>query len=775
MIAIGGESRSTIMSMVPRPFGSLAGLFTLLIILALAALPATPVAAQTTIQEVLVEGNERIEVDTVRSYLSVSVGDPFNASEINDSLKSLFATGLFADVTIRREARALIVRVVENPIINRVVFEGNKRIDDEALGNETQLRPRVVYTRTRVQSDLQRLIEIYRSSGRFAAQIEPKVIQLAQNRVDLVFEIDEGPLTGIRRISFVGNKRFSDGELREEIQTRETAWWRILSSEDTYDPDRLTFDRELLRKHYLGKGYADFRVISAVAELTRDRKDFYVTFTIEEGSRYKFGELIVNANLRDLQAESLHPFITSESDEWYDAAEVEDTIQALTDAVGNLGYAFVDIRPNIKRNREDLLVDVVYEIQEGPRVYVQRINIVGNVRTLDKVVRREFRLVEGDAFNAAKIRRSRQKISNLGLFETVEVVSEQGNQPDQVVLTVAVEDKSTGELSFGAGLSSLDGPLGEVSIRERNLLGRGQDLRLGLKITTRRQDIDLGFTEPYFLDRDIAAGFDIFRSDTGFQNESSFDQEALGSNLRADYTVAKDLRHGIQYTLRQDEVSNVEVNASRLIREQEGSSVTSSIGHFLTYDKRDSRIKPTEGYRVKFGQVAAGLGGDVYYLKHTLTSSYHRLLWMDWIGNAVLRQGHIFGLGEDVRINDRFFLGGKNLRGFEGGGVGPRDANTGDSLGGNVFYSATAEITVPLNLTKDFELDAALFSDVGTLAEVDDNGAEVLDASSPRASVGIGFSYSSPFGPIRVDYAHAVLKEDFDQIKNFTFSFGANF
>ena len=762
------------MPIVPRPFRFLTGLFALLMVLAL-ALPVAPVAAQTTIQEVLVEGNERIEADTVRSYLATSVGDAFDASEINDSLKSLFATGLFADVTIRREARVLIVRVVENPIINRVAFEGNQRIDDDALESETQLRARVVYTRTRVQSDVQRLIEIYRRSGRFAAQIEPKVIQLAQNRVDLVFEIDEGPLTGVRRISFVGNKRFSDGKLRDEIQTRETAWWRILTSDDTYDPDRLTFDRELLRKYYLGRGYADFRVISAVAELTRDRKDFYVTFTIEEGARYKFGDLSVNANLRDLQAESLHPFITTISDEWYDADEVEDTIQALTDAVGNLGYAFVDIRPRIKRNREDRLIDVSYEIEEGPRVYVQRINIVGNVRTLDKVVRREFRLVEGDAFNAAKIRRSRQQIRNLGLFETVEVNTEQGNQPDQSVLTVAVTEKSTGELSFGAGVSTLDGILGDISIRERNLLGRGQDLRLGLTFSTRRQEIDLSFTEPYFLDRDIAAGFDMFRKSVDLQDESSFVQDTLGSTLRADYTVVEDLRHGLQYTLRQDKISDVDDDASRLIKEQEGTSITSSIGHNLTYDKRDSRIKPTEGYRVQFSQEAAGFGGDVHYLKHSLTTSYYMPIWSDWVASALLRQGHIIGLGEDVRINDRFFLGGSTLRGFEPGGVGPRDANTDDSLGGNVFYSATAEITVPLNLTKDFDVDAALFSDIGTLTQVDDSGAEVLDVSNPRASVGIGISYLSPFGPIRVDYARAVLKEDFDQTENFRFSFGARF
>jgi len=751
-----------------------AGLMVLALVFS-GAFSAPPAAAQTVINEVLVEGNERIEADTVRSYLAVSEGDAFDAREINVSLKSLFATGLFADVTIRREGRALIVRVVENPIINRVAFEGNQRIDDDALEVETQLRARVVYTRTRVQSDVQRLIEIYRRSGRFAARIEPKIIQLAQNRVDLIFEIEEGPLTGIRRISFIGNKRFGDGELRDEIRTRETAWWRFLTSDDTYDPDRLTFDRELLRKFYLAKGYADFRVISAVAELTRDRKDFYVTFTIDEGERYRFGVLSVNSRLRDLNAASLLPVLTTVSDEWYDADEVENTIQALTDSVGNLGYAFVDIRPKIKRDREQRLIDVSYEIDEGPRVYVQRIDIVGNVRTLDKVIRREFRLVEGDAFNAAKIRRSRQNIRNLGLFEAVEVDTEQGDQPDQSILTVAVAEKSTGELSFGAGISSLDGLLGDISIRERNLLGRGQDLRLGLTFSARRQDIDLSFTEPYFLDRDIAAGFDVFSKSANFQEESSFDQDTLGASLRTNYTVAEDLRHGVKYTLRQDKISDVDDNASRFIREQEGTSTTSSLGHSLTYDKRDSRIKPTEGYLILFGQEFAGLGGDVYYLKHTLTYTYHWPLWSDWVANARLKEGYIFGLNEDVRLKDRFFLGGSSLRGFEPGGVGPRDRITDDSLGGNVFYAATAELTVPLNITKDFDVDGALFSDLGSLSSIDDSSADILDTGATRASIGVGVAYLSPFGPIRLDYARAVIKEDFDRTENFRFSFGARF
>ena len=731
--------------------------------------------AQVAIDAIVVEGNERIEADTVRSYMSISVGDAFNAETINRSLKTLFATGLFADVSIRREARSLIVRVVENPIINRVAFEGNQRIDDETLSAEVQLRPRVVYTRTRVQADAQRILEVYRRSGRFAATVEPKVIQLPQNRVDLAFEIDEGPTTGIRRINFVGNRRFSDGALRGEIITVETAWYRFFTADDTYDPDRLTFDRELLRKFYLRNGYADFRVVSAVAELTPDREDFYVTFSLDEGQRYRFGSIGIDSRLADLHPNALNHLVTTFTGEWYDADEVEETIQALTDAAGNLGYAFVDIRPRVKRHRDEATVDVTFQIDEGPRVYVQRINIVGNTRTLDKVLRREFRLVEGDAFNAAKIRRSRQRIQNLGFFETVGVDTEPGDGPDQSVITVSVEEKSTGELSFGAGISSLDGVLGDISITERNLLGRGQSLRLGMTISTRRQEIDLSFTEPYFLDRNLLAGFDLFRKTADLQDVSSFDQETVGGRVRMGYTLAEDLRHTLRYTLQRDEISDVDASASRFIREQDGTTTTSSFGHTLSYDVRDSRLEPSEGFVIRLGQELAGIGGDVKYLKHTFDYGYYYPVGGGWVASAQIREGYIFGIDQDVRINNRFFLGGSSLRGFEPGGVGPRDLVTDDSLGGNLFYAATADLSFPLNVTKELRLTGSFFTDIGSLTKIDDSGSEIADSGDPRVSIGVGFGYRSPLGPIRVDFAQAVVKESFDETEGFRFSFGTRF
>ena len=732
-------------------------------------------AQESMIESVLVEGNERIEAETVRSYMSIGPGDEFDSDAVNDSLKSLFETGLFADVAIRREENALVVSVVENPIINRAAFEGNDEIEDSELEAEIQLQPRAVYTRPRVQSDLQRLTEIYRRSGRFAVTIEPKVIQLPQNRVDLVFEINEGPVTEVETINFLGNTHFSDSALRDVIQTVESAWYRFATSADTYDPDRLTFDRELLRRFYLANGYVDFRVISAVAELTPDRSGFIVTFSLEEGERYRVTAIDIESRLRDLAPEDLFPIVEIEEGDWYDADQVEDTLVALTEVVGSRGYAFVDVTPQIEPNRETRTVGITFEVDEGPRVYVERIDIVGNVRTLDEVIRREFRLVEGDAFNTALIRRSRQRIMNLGFFNQVDIDSREGTASDRSVLTVTVSEVPTGELSFGAGVSSADGVLGDIGIRERNLLGRGQELRLGLTVSESRQEIDLSFTEPYFLDRDVSAGFDIFQRTVDLQDQSSFDRETVGFILRAGYPLAERLRHTVSYSLRTDEVSDVSPSTSRFIADQEGETTTSAVSHVLEYDLRDSRIDPTDGYFVRFGQELAGLGGDAKFLKHTLTYGQFYSVADGWVLSGLGRAGHVFGIDDDVRIVDRFFLGGRRLRGFESSGVGPRDAETGDALGGNLFYSVTGELGFPLGLPDELNLRGAIFTDIGTLTTIDESGTELLDESSPRLSVGIGINFRSPLGPIRLDFAEALIKEDFDRTENFRFSFGTRF
>jgi outer membrane protein insertion porin family len=570
------------------------------------------------IQNIAVQGNQRIETATVKSYLVVREGDPYDPAIVDRSLKTLFSTGLFADVTIRLQAATLVVSVVENPIINRVLFIGNKALEKEKLTEEVLLRPRVVYTRTKVETDVAKIVELYRRSGRFAAEVRPSLIQLPHNRVDLVFEINEGSVTGIRRINVIGNEVFSDSDLRGVVVTKESRWWNFFSSNDNYDPDRITYDRELLRQHYLANGYADFRVVSAVAELTPDRKDFYVTFTVEEGEKYVWGEIDVKTKLEALNAAYLKRLVPFQPGEIYNSKKIEDTIESLTFAAGASGYAFVDIRPAIKRDREAKKLNVTFEVNEGPRVYVERINIIGNTRTLDHVLRREFRLIEGDAYNKVLVNQSRNRIRALGFFKEVEITEEPGSQADRTVLSVEVEEQPTGELSFGFGFSSTDNFLGEISVSERNLLGRGQFLRLRLQLSDRREQIDLRFSEPYLFGRNLAGGFELFRVATDF-DESSFNTNSTGFGLNTGFPLSQSARVRLRYTMRNDEIevdqglcANGAISQS--ICAAASSDLSSIFGYTLLYDRRNDPIRPSSGFDLTLSQDIAGLGGDINYL-----------------------------------------------------------------------------------------------------------------------------------------------------------------
>jgi len=755
----------------------LLGVFAGLVLAAIFYAPGAVAQSGTVVDEVRVVGTQRIDPATVNSYMQIKPGDVYNPAQVDESLKTLFNTGLFADVTLRREGNSLVVQVVENPIINRISFEGNRKIDDEGLQQEVTLRPRVVYTRTKVQSDVRRLLDIYRRSGRFAATVDPKVIQLPENRVDLVFEINEGGATGVRAINFIGNAAFSDGELRDVIQTSESAFYNFLSSNDTYDPDRLSFDRELLRRFYLSEGYADFRVVSALAELTDDREDFIVTFTIDEGPIYSFGELGVSSTLRGVEDKELVGLISSDPGDIYDAAEVENSVQAITNALGERGFAFVDVRPRVNRNREELKIDVSFEVREGPRVFVERIDIVGNTRTLDKVIRREFALAEGDAFNTAKLRRTRQKLQDLGFFSQVDVTNNPGSAADRITVQVDVEEKSTGDLSIGGGFSSSAGALADLTIRERNLLGRGQDLRLSTTLASKQQQIDLSFTEPYFLDRELSAGLDAFIRTTDFGDSSSFQEDQSGFGLRLGYQLATKLRHSLRYTFTSENIDDVATDASLAIQAQQGVFTTSSIGNEFFYDNRNSRFDPTDGYFMSYKIDIAGLGGSEKFVHNEVRAGiYEPLFGTSIVGSLEGSGGIITGLdGDEIRISERFLLGGNRLRGFKVGGVGPRDLGSDDSLGGAQYYVGSAEIGFPLGLPEEFDIQGAVFSDFGSLWGSDDPFQNIADDPTLRASLGVGLGWDSPAGPIRINFTRAVLKEDYDKTETFSFSFGSRF
>ncbi|MCW8834829.1 MAG: outer membrane protein assembly factor BamA [Rhodospirillales bacterium] len=726
-------------------------------------------------REIVIEGSQRIEAETVRSYMVIQEGDLYDRERVDRSLKSLFATGLFADVSLGHDGDRLTVRVVENPVINRIAFEGNRKLNDEALEAEVSLRPRVIYTRTKVQTDVDRLLTIYRRSGRFAATVTPKVIRLPQNRVDLVFEINEGDVTEIKSIKFLGNEEFGDGKLKDVVRTRETRWYRFFSVDDNYDPDRVTFDRELLRRFYLKEGFADFRVKTASAELSPNRDGFFLTYVLDEGIRYEFGKVDLFVGLKGLDAEQVRSAVEIETGDWYDADAIDKDVISLTNAVGDLGFPFIEVRPRVKRNREEKTIDIVYEINEGPRIFVERIDIKGNFRTQDSVIRREFRLVEGDAFNSAKFKRSNRRIQNLDFFDKVSIEQVPGSSPDKTVIDVVVEEKSTGTLSLGAGYSTANGPMADFGIRERNLLGKGQDLKLNLTIAAEKSQVDLGFTEPFFMDREVAAGFDVFHVRRDLQDQGSYDSKVTGGDLRIGYPITEDLYQKWTYTLKQSNIINVDSSASRYIKAQEGSTILSEVSHVLSYDKRDSRVAPTEGYYIRMVNDLAGLGGNSRYLRNQFSGGKYYPLGDDWVLSFTGTAGHILGIGQDVRLSDRFFLGGDDLRGFATAGVGPRDKGTDDSLGGEWMYAGTAEVSFPLGLPSEYQILGKLFTDLGSSGTVNPSGPEVSDTGALRASIGTGVSWNSPFGLIGVDLGFPVLKDDDDITEIFRINFGARF
>lgn len=735
-------------------------------------------AAQMRVNQIEVEGAQRVDPSTVLSYLDIRVGDTLNDESLDRALKSLFATGLFADVTLNQSGQTLIVNVVENPLINQIAFEGNKQIEDEELLSEIQLRPRQVFTRTKVQSDVSRLYQIYRRNGRFSANIEPKLIKLDQNRVNLVFEVQEGPVTKVKSIRFVGNKKYDDDQLRSEISTKESEWYRFITADDRYDPDRLSYDQELLRRFYLSEGYADFEIISAVAELSNDRDHFFITFTVSEGSRYKFGKINIDSRLPNFDPAVLKEAITFKSGDWYNADEVQATVDQFTDRLGDLQYAFVNVSPDVKRNRGNNTIDISLVINETPRVFVERININGNMRTLDKVVRREMLVVEGDPFNRSKLKRSETAVRDLNFFETVEMKASPGSASDKTVVDVEVTEKSTGELSVGAGFSTNDGPLADFRIRERNLLGRGQDLALGATVAGERTEFDLSFTEPYFLDRDVSAGIDLFHITRDLQDESSFDQRRTGGGVRIGYPLSEKWRQTFGVRAERNEITDVDLDASRYIREQEGQRDTLAFSQRLTYDGRNSVLYPTEGLLYWLDAEVTGLAGDSRYISGKTGLSYYYPV-MDKVTLNVLGEiGAIEGYDDqDVVINERYYLGGSTLRGFEQAGIGPRDITTSDALGGNRFYRGSAELSFPLGLPEELGIKGHTFADAGSLfdVDVDPNDPTVVDEDSIRASVGVGLSWRSPFGPIRMDLAAPVMKEDYDEDQSFRFDFGTRF
>ncbi|WP_298090070.1 outer membrane protein assembly factor BamA [uncultured Sphingomonas sp.] len=864
-----------------------------------AAVPSVTPAPVRTIKTLRVEGAQRIEPETVLSYTKLRVGIPYTPETLDQALKDLQASELFADFSIAGvETGDIVLRVRENPIINRVILEGNKRLKNDKITKEIRLAPRQIFTRTAVRQDVARIIELYRRQGRFGAVVEPKMVSLDQNRVDVVFEISEGPKSKVRQINILGNEKFSDDQLRGEMATKQSRWFRLLSSNTSYDQDRLAYDQQKLRQFYLTEGYADFRVTSAVAELTPDKQDFIITYVVEEGPRYKFGDVAVDSQIRDFDNTKLAASLPMKKDDWYNAKLVEDSVESLSQTAGLFGYAFTDVNPEFQRDREALTMSVTFNIAEAKRTYVERIEINGNTQTQDKVVRREIRLAEGDAFNSFQVRRSQDRINSLGYFQDkLEIKQNPGSAPDRLVLETNVEERSTGELQLSAGYSSLERFIIQANITQRNFRGKGQELRAGVNYSAYSKSVELGFTEPYVFDKNIAMGVDIFRRDfnafnfVGTNRQTTYSQVSTGFQVRAGVPLTEYWSLSGRYGLTYDEVglANSFFNAAgecdvtiagRYLCEQLGNRWTSSVGYSLIYDSLNSRLRPTAGHRFSFSQDFAGLGGDVKYIRTRAEGSKFKGLGsgfvLSWLGEG----GYIHSLEssrgpgiDPVRITDRFYLGEPQFRGFDIRGVGPRvqrrfftqndagetilnnDRNqlVDDALGGKAYYLTRLELELPLGSgAREMGLRPSIYVQAGSLFNLtrprptaDPPFEQLRDASgnlrfnvdgsptlvgniqrdangnalyatpeglgttcatgtlvngvctgttvntlqrntpfvenyyggrwTPRVSVGIGVNWNSPFGPLRIDLAKALVTQAGDDPKLITFNVGTQF
>ncbi len=773
--------------------------FTRLVLVSLllfALLPSPLVLAQGTavFSRIDVAGNQRIEADTIRVFSGIEAGQPVTPEQLNLAVRKLFETGLFEDVTVMPEAGRLVITVVENPTINQIAFEGNDAIDDDKLNEVIQLRPRLAYSVAAAEADAQRIIEAYRAAGRYAASVNPVIIREPENRVDLVFEISEGRKVGVQRISFLGNQVFSDRRLQRVIQTSQSNWLSFIFGGNTYDADRLEADKELLRQFYLERGYVDFRVLSATAEIARERTGFFLSFTVSEGQQYDFGKVSVSSSIPGLNATDFQQFLAPAAGGGvYNSKVVDRIIQRMTFQAGQAGYAFVEIRPVVTKNVAARTVDIDFQLVEGDRVFIERIDISGNTRTLDRVIRRQFDVVEGDAFNAREIKDADDRIKGLGYFKTSSVEVRPGSEQGKALVAVQVEEQPTGSLSLGGAYSTTEGFTAQVSLTERNFLGRGQTVSAAVTGGSQFGNYELGFTEPALFDRDLLAGFLVYYRNRNF-NEQTFKTKSVGFEPRVGFPLSEDGRLTLRYRLSQDDIYDVQDDTSIIIQSEAGSLITSLVGATYAYDRRNSVVDPTAGFILTLNQDLAGVGGDTTYSKTQAKGRIYSSLFEEEVVLSAEVEGGMIFMQDGTRITDRFSTGGDSFRGFARNGMGPRDfcGSAGEvvcqppqqdlkvdtALGGNYYGVLRFDASFPLGIPQEYGVYGGVFADIGSLWGLDDTDGSMgpVDAGFHlRSAAGFSLFVDTPFAPLRFTYAFPLQKESYDVVERFRFSIQTRF
>ncbi|WP_313136170.1 outer membrane protein assembly factor BamA [Paracoccus jeotgali] len=744
------------------------------------AVPALTVPGQAwayVFNQIRIEGNERIEPETIISFANIMRGTNVSAGEVNDALQRIQNSGLFESVSVTPQGGTLVIQVKEWPTINRITFEGNRRIKDDELATITSSQARRVYSPAQVERDASNIAQAYSAQGRLAARISPKVIPRSGNRVDLVFEVREGDVTEIERIGFTGNRSFSDRRLRNVLQTKQAGILRTFIRSDTFNPDRLTLDQKLLTDFYRSQGFADFKVQGVAPEIARERDAFYVTYQIEEGPRYRFGQIDTVSEIPGVDATPFRAQNRVKSGSYYSPEIIDVSIRRMETIALEAGLDFVNIEPRVTRNPRNQTLDLTFALTRGPRVFVERIDIEGNTTTLDEVIRRQFGTVEGDPFNPREIRNSAERIRALGYFADASVDTREGSSPEQVIVDVNVEEQPTGTLEFGASYGRSSGVGLNLGLSERNFLGRGQELALGLSTTKGSRSGTFTFAEPFFLSRDLRFRFSGYYRETD-QDNAKYNTRSVGFSTGLQFPISKSGRLEVQYRLSKDTLFDVTEDSSPILQEEEGGLWSSVLGYSYSYDSRRFGLNPRTATKLGFTQDFAGLGGDVKSVTSILTAGVESTAWRPNVTmRAQLEAGAVHMLDDQTsRVLDRF--NGQRIRGFESNGIGPRDleAENQDALGGNYYWVARAEAQFPLGLPEEYGLTGGLFADVGSIWGLDETyGRDVDDSMNVRAAVGVSLFWTTPIGPLRMNFSKAVKKEDYDETQNFDLTLSTRF
>lgn len=754
-------------------------------------------AGSMQVSEFVVDGNKRIDDATVVYATGLRVGQKIMQDDLNHALKKVFETGFFLDATIDYNHGHVVIKLIESATIKEIAFEGNKSITDKILQKDSPLRVGMIYNKKNVQYEVQKMLAMYRAKGYFSATVSPKVVARDQNRVDIIFEINEGRQATIADINFTGNTHFGDWDLSGVISTKESIWWKFFSSDDVYDPSKIEMDKELLRKFYLNHGFVDFRVVSVSAEFIPHSNSFVINFALEEGERYQFGNVAIDSKLKGLPSDALMHELTIQDGQWYSAEDVEVNVEMLTQLVGVLGYGFVEVMPVPTIDRDAHKVGLKIDIKEGPRIFVNNILIHGNTRTVDEVIRREFVLAERDPFNESRLKTSERRVGGLGFFKDIKMVEVPSTgKPGWVDINLDVTEQSTGDVNFSVGYATTDGPVGMIRLAERNLFGRAYEVSSTLQLAKRNKQVSLDFVNPYLFGRDLAYGIGVFYTKYDRDDTSSYNERSVGIRNWIGYTLLPHLVQRWSYSISRENVGTVGENAFPLVQQEKGKFTNSDIGHELSYDRRDNRFVATRGYFVTISNQFSGLGGNVRYIKNTLTAAYYKTLGENIVLSVDGQCGTISGLGKRVRISDKFLLGGNNLRGFDYGGVGPhgfgaspsnKKKDWDDALGGDIMFNMSAQINFPLGLPEDFSVSGHVFLDAGTLWDTKlskrvksynkdnpNNKIGAYNSKKIRAAAGLGISWASPMGVIGIDYAVPFSKAKGDQTRALLFQIGTS-